>query len=40
MIFGINFFIFYFEPYNLMLAIAANIPVLIMTAFVLQSHKY
>ncbi len=26
------------EPYNVLLAIAANIPVLLMTAFVLQAH--
>ncbi len=29
-----------FEPYNVLLAIATNIPVLLMTASVLQSHKY
>ncbi len=29
-----------FEPYNVLLAIATNIPVLLMTAFVLQGHKY
>ncbi len=27
-----------FEPYNVLLAIATNIPVLLMTAFVLQGH--
>ncbi len=29
-----------FEPYNVLLAIATNIPVLLMTAFVLQGHIY
>ncbi len=29
-----------FDPYNVLLAIAANIPVLIMTASVLQGHIY
>ncbi len=29
-----------FDPYNVLLAIATNIPVLLMTAFVLQSHVY
>ncbi len=29
-----------FEPYNVLLAIATNIAVLFMTAFVLQGHKY
>ncbi len=29
-----------FEPYNLLLAIAENIAVLLMTAFVLQGHLY
>ncbi len=28
-----------FEPYNVLLSIATNIPVLLMTAFVLQGHK-
>ncbi len=28
-----------FDPYNVLLAIATNIPVLLMTAFVLQGHK-
>ncbi len=28
-----------FEPYNVLLDIATNIAVLLMTAFVLQSHK-
>ncbi len=27
-----------FDPFNVLLAIAANIPVLLMTAFVLQDH--
>ncbi len=27
-----------FEPYNVLLAIATNIPVLLMTVFVLQGH--
>ncbi len=29
-----------FDPYNVLLAIATNIPVLLMTAFVLQTHTY
>ncbi len=29
-----------FDPYNVLLTIATNIPVLLMTAFVLQDHKY
>ncbi len=29
-----------FDPYNVLLAIATNMPVLLMTAFVLQSHIY
>ncbi len=29
-----------FDPYNVLLAIATNIPVLLMTAFVLQGHMY
>ncbi len=28
-----------FDPYNVLLAIATNIPVLLMTAFVLQGHN-
>ncbi len=28
----------HFDPYNVLLAIATNIPVLLMTAFVLQGH--
>ncbi len=27
-----------FDPYNILLSIATNIPVLLMTAFVLQGH--
>ncbi len=38
LIFGIIFFIYYFDPYNVLLAISTNIPVLFMTAFVLQGH--
>ncbi len=29
-----------FNPYNVLLAIATNIPVLLMTASVLQGHTY
>ncbi len=29
-----------FDPYNLFLAIATNIPVLLKTAFVVQGHTY
>ncbi len=29
-----------FDPHNVLLAIATNIPVLLMTAFVLQGHIY
>ncbi len=29
-----------FDPYNVLLAIATNIPVLLMTGFVLQGHIY
>ncbi len=29
-----------FDPYNVLLAIATNIAVLLMTASVLQAHKY
>ncbi len=29
-----------FDSYNVLLVIATNIPVLLMTAFVLQGHKY
>ncbi len=38
MIFGIK--MDNFDPYNVLLAIATNIPVLLMTAFVLQGHIY
>ncbi len=30
----------HFDPYNVLLAIAINIPVLLMTAFVLQGLTY
>ncbi len=30
----------HFDPYSVLLAIATNIPVLLMTGFVLQGHKY
>ncbi len=40
MIFGIKEkLIIQLYPYNVFLAIATNIPVLLMTAFVLQGHK-
>ncbi len=32
--------IYNFDPYNVLLAIATNIPVLLMTASVLQGHIY
>ncbi len=35
MIFGGNI-----DPYNILLANATNIPVLLMTGFVVQGHKY
>ncbi len=38
MIFGIKEKFYNFDPYNVLLAIATNIPVLLMTAFVLQGH--
>ncbi len=38
MIFGIKEKINNFDPYNVFLAIATYIPVLLMTAFVLQGH--
>ncbi len=38
MIFGIKEKINNFDPYNVFLAIAANILVLLMTAFVLQGY--
>ncbi len=37
MIFGIKD-IYNFDPYNVFLAIATNIPVLLMTGFVVQDH--
>ncbi len=40
MIFGIKRKTNYFDPYNLFLAIATNIPVILMTGFVLQGHIY
>ncbi len=39
MIFGIKK-INNFDPYNVLLAIATNIPLLLMTAFVLQGHLW
>ncbi len=30
----------HFDPYNILLAIATNIPVLLMTAFVFQGRNY
>ncbi len=38
MIFGIKEKFNNFDPYNVLLAIATNIPVLLMTAYVLQGH--
>ncbi len=29
----------HFDPYNVLLAIATNIPMLLMTGFVAQGHK-
>ncbi len=40
MIFGIKEKMYNFDPYNVLLSIATNIPVLLMTAFVLQGHIY
>ncbi len=40
MIFGIKEKWIIFDPYNVLLSIATNIPVLLMTAFVLQGHIY
>ncbi len=40
MIFGKWRKMYNFDPYSVLLAIATNIPVLLMTAFVLQGHKY
>ncbi len=39
MIFAIKEKIYNFDPYNVLLAISTNIPVLLMTAFVLQTQK-
>ncbi len=39
MIFGIKEKNNNFDPYNVLLAIATNIPVLLMTDFVVQGHK-
>ena len=30
----------HFDPYNVLLAIATNIPVRLMTGFVIQGHTY
>ncbi len=38
MIFGIKRKMYHFEPCNVFLAIATNIPVLLMTCFVVQGH--
>ncbi len=38
MIFGIKLKMYNFDPYNVLLAITTNIPVLRMTDFVLQGH--
>ncbi len=38
--FGHKIKMYNFDPYNVLLAIAINITVLRMTAFVLQGHKY
>ncbi len=38
MIFGIKRNIYNFDPYNVLLAIATNISVLLMTGFVVQGH--
>ncbi len=38
MIFGMNIF-YNFDPYNVLLAISTNIPVLLMTASVLQGYS-
>ncbi len=40
MIFGIKRKKYYFDPYNLFMAIATNIPVILVTGFVLQGHIY
>ncbi len=39
MIFGIKKSIFFY-PYNVLLAIATNIPMLLMTGFAVQGHIY
>ncbi len=39
MIFGIKDKMYNFDPYNVLLAIATNIPQRLNTAFVLQGHK-
>ncbi len=39
MIFGIKK-IYYFDPYNVLLAIATNIPVRLMTGFVAQGRIF
>ncbi len=31
---------YHFDPFNVLFSIATNIPVLLMTAFVLQGHIY
>ncbi len=38
MIFGIKCKIDHFDPYNVLLAIATNIPVLLKAGFVVQGH--
>ncbi len=40
MIFGIKRKMYNFDLYNVLLAIATNIPVLLMTGFVVQGHKW
>ncbi len=40
MIYGIKEKIIIFDPYNVLLAIATNIPQRLKTGFVLQGHKY
>jgi len=40
MIFGIKEKSIILKTYNLLLAIATNIPVQLMTGFVVQGHKY
>ncbi len=40
MIFGIKEKIYNFDPYNVFLAIATNIPQRLKTGFVLQGHIY